>query len=922
MNARLILLILFSYISAFSITNRADYDLKVRLDDKAKTISGYADIVYKNNSPDTLKQINFHLYANLFKNDSDYMKKKNRPDEAKEGYTVIDSMFEDSIKNDEIKINGSMAYLTLKEPISPYQEKKLRVYFTNKIPYPYLREGFYKGKYDISQWYPKVAVYKDKKWSDFQTDDKGEFYNEFGDYSLTITLPENYFVFGTGVMDDDSFELDRIKNISDRDSKQKKDKFKPSDKMKSLRFTAQNVNDYAFSIVNDFKYLKEERGGLTVEIICSRGNEERFKAQIDNVFNIINYFSEKYYPYPYPKITIIEGLLKAGGGMEYPMFIVLGDILAGEKIPDGIIKTQFIEDVIAHEIAHQWFYLISGSDEFNEPFMDEGFATFSEISYMEDKHGSDNYVSIFKKEFFNLFDSHYIAYLNLQTNKKGMAMASKSTDAENQMEYINFYSKGYLVIRCVKDMLSDSVFDKAMKEYFQKFAFSHPSVNDFENHINMFTQDAYSDEIKKLLYENTFSDYSVQFKKLNKRGGVIVIKNKSMTDLPVKVNVRYSDNTEENFTKKVDFDSIYIDRTDIKNITVDKEMKYMDVYYHDNSLHPGLKMHFLPQKPDYFKNNLYVLPAIDYTLYDKMSYGVAVYFCDVLKIEGPFSLGKSNYGADMKIAYNKIMNYPIVKLNIYSEQGDAVRTGTQLNFTASKTYIRIVPSIYAYQYEEADNYKITISYMSRTSLDSSAYYSSRLTEGNVRGLEVKINGMTKASVFNLKYNLFSFLYDPLFYSDIQSAKLDFTLRAVYPAKFVDLGVTLRSGFIYRGRNIETSFYLYRDKFALFDSYRKSISSYDIDMLYQNSGFGFVSADTVSYKAINKVRLSAGKTLSGYADFILAGNIKDGRKLVQAGLTLNFEDAVIFEMPFYNTEYGFMLKDRFTVLMSINLLKVM
>ncbi|PIP13478.1 MAG: hypothetical protein COX48_04120 [bacterium (Candidatus Stahlbacteria) CG23_combo_of_CG06-09_8_20_14_all_34_7] len=901
-------------------TNRADYDFYVKLNDELKTITGYADVTYTNNTADTIRHINFHLYANIFKSNSDYLKKK--VSLKNEGYTIIDSIFEDSLKNEDLTMNYTMAYLKLKKYIEPFQTKKIRVYFTNKVPYPYLREGWGKGCFDISQWYPKVAVYKNKQWADFQADKQSEFYNEYGNYSLTINVPENLFLFGTGIMNYDSAEIRKRNEVSEMGEKTKVKKLNEFKKTKTVKYFANNVNDFAFSLISDFKYISETRDSLMVEIACKRANYDKYTKQMNNLFEIIDYFSKKYYPYPYKKITVVDGLIRAGGGMEYPMFIVMGDISAPEEIFGGLLRTRFIEDILAHESAHQWFYLISGSNEHDEPFMDEGFATFSEISYMEDKHRDDNYISLFNSKFINLFDMHYFTYINQQTNKNSLSMNSKSTDAEGALQYINFYSKGYLVIRSLKDIMGDTLFNKAMKSYFNKFAFSHPSIDELFNHLNEFTNDIYYNDIKILFYENVYSDYSVNVTKLKDGKRVIVIKNKSLTDLPVKVFVEYSDNTNQIFTKKVDFDSIYLDRTDIKNIIIDKEMKYLDTYYHNNSLYRGLKVHFILQKPDYFKNNLYFLPMFDYTLFDKFTLGLSAYFCDVPKIEGPFNLGRSNYGLKTEIGYNSLIRNVLFKMNAYSEQGDMVRTGMKIDLKITENYFKITPSIYAYQIKENEKFKINIAYMSRTSTNQNEYFQNNLTEGNLRGLEVSMNGTKKKEKLTLKYDVFSFLYDQLFYSDIKSARIDFSEVASYNINSFYFKIGITSGFIYGERNKETSLYLFKDQFALFNSYSKNLASYEFDALYLNRGFGFVSEDTTNYKAINKMRISAGKGLFAYSDFILAGNYREGRYLIQSGMIISIADIITFEIPFYNTELGFLIKDRFNFVINISALKVM
>lgn len=897
-----------------SAVNRADYSFNVSLDDTLKIISGYADITYTNNTDDTIRTMNFHLYANMFQSESEFIRKKISA--PAEGYTRIDSVFEDSVRNDDFRTNYTMAYLKLRSPIDGMSQKRIRIYFTNKVPFPYLREGWTDGRYDISQWYPKVAVYKDGRWADFQISEKSEFYNEYGDYFVEITLPEKYFMFGTGIVERDSSEYAKLMEASGPEQGKKQ----LSNALKIVRSKAENVNDFAFSLMSDFRYISETRDSFTVEIACERKNYDAYMKQVDNLFQIIKYFSEKYFPYPYGRITVADGLLRAGGGMEYPAYIVMGGLKVPEELPGGIFRMRIVEDILSHEAGHQWFYLISGSNENAEPFMDEGFATFSEESYMRFKYGDDNYVTLFKKKFVNLFDSHYLSYMNLQSNRKGLPMNSKTEDAADFGDYMNFYSKGFMVLRTIEAMTGEDVFADIMKEYFRRYAFSHPSVDDFFGLVNEMTGDVYYYEMKKLLYENVYTDYSLSAVKTANDMTALVIKNKSETDLPAKVYVEYKDGSSETFIKKIDFDTLYLQRGGVKNAVVDGEMKFMDIYTHDNSLHKGLKLHVIPSLPDYFRDNLYFLPFIDYTLFDKFTYGLSMYFCDVPGIDGEFSLGKSNYGVKFDAGYNPGSGYPLLKLNAYSEQGDIVRTGVRIDAKYAEDYLKISPSIYAKRFGDKDSYRFSISFMSRNPLSPSDFYIDAFDTLTVRGLEASLNGVMKRNPAVIRYDVFSYMYNPLLYSELECAGIELSGGASYKISGVNLSAGLNSAFVYGERNAETSLYLFRSSLSAFESRSGSLGNHPYELFYLSRGFGFVTDDTTSYKALNRVRLSAGNVLYAYSDLILAGRYSGGRYLMQSGMLLNIADAVSVEIPFYNTEHGLLLHDRFTVLVSINLIK--
>ncbi len=192
---------------------QADHNITVTLDDKAHMLRGHSVIKYRNNSPDSLKFIYFHLYPNAFRTDRTAYEKQAVEnghtdhyfsDEEDRGY--IDSLkFTASYNNAEPRLIGvvvtadpDVVKLILPEVLPPGTEIQIETPFRVKIPATFSRLGHEGNAYQISQWYPKPAVYDQKGWHPLPYLDQGEFYSDFGNYHVAITLPANYIVMGTG----------------------------------------------------------------------------------------------------------------------------------------------------------------------------------------------------------------------------------------------------------------------------------------------------------------------------------------------------------------------------------------------------------------------------------------------------------------------------------------------------------------------------------------------------------------------------------------------------------------------------------------------------------------------------------------------------------------------------------------------------
>ncbi len=912
----LIPLLLLIFCSAR--TNIADYSIHVSLNDTLKIISGYETIEYKNNSSDTLHNIVLHLYANMFKKDSEYILNKGKTIKPEdEGYIIIDSIV-DSRGNMLVQsLEYTLSTVKLNELIMPDSNDMYTVYFTHKIPKPFLREGYSEGKYDISQWYPKIAVYKDGKWSDFQAHRYSEYYGEYGDYTIHINMPAKYMMFGTGIIvgpEEELTLLDSIRNTGyySGDS---------IEGMKTIIVKAENVHDFAFVLRNEFCIAYNDSVYPAIEIIADEKSFDKFSEQEQNISDIIAYYSDKYYQYPYESFTVAQGMLKAGGGMEYPQFTIVSD----PGVPDiGILKNYLLEEVISHEIAHQWFYLILGSDEAEEPFMDEAFAVYSENEYMEDKYGKhNNFLLLLNRPLISLFDMNYISYMALQTSGNSEPLNIPSYEYESFTSYgINVYSKGYLAVRTIEAMMGESEFELMLKEYFKERAFTHTSITDFINYVNAYTDNMYFTELRNLLTENVYTDYYIKGIKNFNNNYTIEIGNYSPFEFPVDILITFDDKSDTLITKNINAGSVDVKGKHIDNIIIDPEQKFLDIDYHNNNLKSGIAFHFINLRPDYFKTNVYIFPWIDHSLMDKFSWGVGLQLCDfpTLPLEGMRIYGKWSMMVFLGLNRGRNLMY---RHRFASYQGYKQKTKYENMMSYSADIFHMYNSIGSFSLDDsrnASNYdmKIYAEYILHNG-DSVYYRTLGQRKISVLGFDYRYDKKDKWFYFYV--NPSAVFSDEIIYSSSEFQKINLKTGFNVNSGLWNAGISINSGFTFGDINPYSGYYLYSSEMKLFDELSAG-NSYPFYLDYIN-GQGYITeiyADSL-FSNMNKLRVNGGmRNLFVYMDIIASTELTAKKVIYQTGLCLKLGKPLTIEIPLYNDELGFLAGKAFRVSLSSELLK--
>lgn len=446
---------------------QVNYKIDVSLDDKAHSLNGHVKMRYHNNSNDTLQFIWFHTWPNAYKNDktafSDQLLENGRTDfyfsnEEKKGYlNRLDFKVGDvTATTEDHPQHQDIIKLLLPHPLAPHDSIDIQTAFHVKLPHVFSRSGYSKNSYQVTQWYPKPAVYDKKGWHEMPYLDQGEFYSEFGDYEVQISVPQKYIVASTGVLIDE----------------------KKEDTTKILNYRQGNVHDFAWFADADFDVKQDtlQVAGKTINVYAYYN-----KANAANWTNSTGYIKESVRTksnwigeYPYQVVSVVESQDKAGGGMEYPTITIISAPTSDGKLHEYLIN---------HEVGHNWFYGILGSNERQHPWMDEGMNSYYDRRYQFEKYHTYSLDLLGSNgSFINKRkprDAEAVLLQTMTAIKKDQPIETRSEEFTGINYNVIAYSKAAQWMQLLETELGQPVFDQLMQDYFNRWKFKHPYPEDF-----------------------------------------------------------------------------------------------------------------------------------------------------------------------------------------------------------------------------------------------------------------------------------------------------------------------------------------------------------------------------------------------------------------------------------------------------------
>ncbi|NBP04942.1 MAG: M1 family peptidase [Bacteroidetes bacterium] len=510
---------------------RVDHDIHVVVDEKQKVLRCFQTIIYKNNSPDVIQRIPFHIWPNAFSGrHTAYGKEaiingnKKFFNATEDEQGALDSLnFSVNgipARYNEDSINPDIVYLVLPQSLNTGEEITIATPFRVKIPWLFSRMGYNGDLLSITQWYPKPAVYDVNGWNAFPYAEQGEYYSEFGDYAVNLDVPANWRVAATGELQDSAefAWLDSL--VLGRDTAERIGR-------KTLLYKQTEVSDFAWFAKPDFQVAK---GKSTLpdghEVTTFAFYKASKKVNGPSILNAIDkglqYYSGRVGIYPYRYCSVVIGPLQGAGGMEYPMITICADASEG---------------TIIHEVGHNWFQGMLGSQEREHPWMDESINTF--YQQQAEGKGTDEYSP---GDNFSV-NSGYAAF--------------RLTHDVGQFQCGHLHSRSYTGVNYgaivyainpqrflyLQEYLGRSVMDSCMKTYFRKWQYKHPLPADLQATMEQVSG-------KKLgwffngLLAGAAPDVAIQSVKKSKIGYVVNINNKTPYELPFKLQWRYGTRKE------------------------------------------------------------------------------------------------------------------------------------------------------------------------------------------------------------------------------------------------------------------------------------------------------------------------------------------------------------------------------------------
>ena len=507
----------------------ANYKIYIDVDVKKNTFKGSQEVLYTNNSPDTLNKVFFHLYFNAFRPESDMAERLNNGDDNNRRFDVnvkdlepheygqlnVDNLKQDGLNIDSF-VSDTILEVTLTNPILPGESSLFTMNFNGQIPITIRRAGRDSPmgvKYSMAQWYPKISEYDYEGWNTAPYTGR-EFHGVWGDFDVTIKIDKDFIVAASGYIQETDPNNNKLGYLSG--------------KKRVWNFKAPKVHDFTWAA--DSEYIHDIYPGPNgvklnfyykndPKIIANWKTLQPVTAELMDFFN--NYIGE----YPYKQYSVVQG---GDGGMEYSMLTLLN--YGEELIP--------LISVTSHELAHAWFQGVLATNEMNHAWMDEGSASY--FGELAESH-------VFNIDFHPIFTERpYQDYISLATSGQEMPLATNANRFKFNRAYEDAaYDKGFVFLSQLNYIIGEKAFEKTIKNYFDKYKFTHPLPNDLRRVAEQSSGILLNWYLTDWTQTTNQIDYAIKNVESRKKKSVITLERIGLMPMPLEILVRYKDGNEE-----------------------------------------------------------------------------------------------------------------------------------------------------------------------------------------------------------------------------------------------------------------------------------------------------------------------------------------------------------------------------------------
>lgn len=477
-----------------------DYTLHATLDPAAHLVHGEGTIVWRNKSTASVRDLWMHLYLNAFKNQrSAYFRERvgGRGDVAAEDWGWIDvhrlvlhepdtapvdlwPTAERTRPGDE---DETEAHFVLPREIAPGETITLDVSFESKLPHVVERTGYVGSFHMVGQWFPKIArLEPDGHWAHFPFHHLSEFYSDYGTYDVTLDVPESFIIGATGPVVEARIENHR----------------------RIERHVQGDIHDFAWTAWDKWRAARETIDGVAVTLLYPRGFHSVAAREMAALRFALPYESSRYGRYPYKVLTVVhpQDDAREAGGMEYPTLITTG---GSWWTPPGAL---WPEIVTVHELGHQWFYGLVGTNELAWPFLDEGINQFAEVDALGKWRGEGSAVDL-----MGLSVSDAAAQAvggNMRVHDEPVAQAANLfTTGADYADLV--YARTASVLAMLQRVYGDEPVLRALGRYARRFRFQHPGPDDLIAVFDEVLGSHVAATLRTALFDEGWVDYLVDF---------------------------------------------------------------------------------------------------------------------------------------------------------------------------------------------------------------------------------------------------------------------------------------------------------------------------------------------------------------------------------------------------------------------------
>ncbi|MGN7987669.1 M1 family metallopeptidase [Pedobacter sp. 22226] len=527
--------------------NHGKYNMDIKVDAETKVVSGKEEILYSNNSSDTLKNLAIRFVNNLHKPTSPRNGAVSE-DFLSTGLNIISFSVDGETYKVDSKNWGTVGNVKMKKPLAPKSKITVKI----EWDYPLSKESGREGQIDpnsffVAYSYPRISVFDDYNgWDRIPHTDRAEFYNDFNDYEFSVKAPKNYVVYATGdflnpdeVLQPEisarlkkSYNGDEVIHIA-TEQEMKDGKVTQQKDWNTWKFAVNHITDVTFALSNHYVWDgasvivdKKTNRRSSAQAAYNPTTGKDFVNSVKYNLNALDWFSNNWpgIPYPYVKTIAFQGF----ADMEYPMMV--NDSQFGDPV-----FAQLVQD---HEVAHTYFPFYMGINETRYAYMDEGWATTFEYLIGIAEHGKQAADDFYKK--FRVDQ-----YINDKSAEEDQPVISMSDQVSGAGYGNNSYGKASLSYLALKDMLGDDLFKKALHNYMSNWNGKHPIPWDYFNSMNAGSGQNLNWFFQNWFFTNNYLDLAITKVTPAKGKSTVTVKNIGGFAIPFDVVVTYTDGKTE-----------------------------------------------------------------------------------------------------------------------------------------------------------------------------------------------------------------------------------------------------------------------------------------------------------------------------------------------------------------------------------------